>query len=118
VAEERTRDRRGRFIRKLRQTPADLRCWLIWSKTWSAWHRRSAEGGACGYTGDLADAGLFIRSKALAYHDGIDNEAFHVSERVEKIGRQIGDLRKQIEMLQEKADAARQMPMAELETLA
>ena len=115
MAEERIRDRRGRFIRKLRQTPADLRCWLIWSKVHNCWHRRSEQGGANGYTLDLADAGLFPRAKALAYHDGIDNEAFHVSERVEKIGRQIGDLRKQIEMLQEKADAARQIPIPTLE---
>ncbi|MBB3940730.1 hypothetical protein GGR39_002387 [Novosphingobium fluoreni] len=112
---ERARDRRGRFIRKMRQTPADLHCWLIWSKKWNCWHRRSAEGGACGYTGDLADAGLFPRAKAAAYHDGIDNEAFHVSEQVEHIGRQIGTLRNQIDMLEKKAAAARQIQIPELE---
>lgn len=47
----------------------DGREYLIWSYKWNAWHRRSDEGGACGYTTDLASAGVFEKAKARAYHD-------------------------------------------------
>lgn len=74
------RNWRGQFIKDLRQTPPDSREWLIWSRYHRAWHRRSSGGGACGYTNDIASAGLFIRAKASEYHDGDRNEAFHASE--------------------------------------
>jgi hypothetical protein len=79
---ERKRNWRGRFVKKLRFTPPDSREWLIWSHYHAAWHRRSKEGGACGYTGDIAHAGLFERAKADSYNDGDRNEAFHVSEKL------------------------------------
>lgn len=44
--------------------------WLIWSNHWGRWHRRSDDGGACGYTDDIAQAGLFEYPKANEYHDG------------------------------------------------
>lgn len=75
------RDRKGRFRRKLKATPADTREWLIWSREWRAWHRRGEQGGANGYTDDISMAGLFTRSIAASYHDGIKDEAFHVSEK-------------------------------------
>jgi hypothetical protein len=85
------RDRKGRYKRQLRQTPDDTREWLIWSREWRAWHRRSSCGGACGYTNDIAEAGLFPRPEAVAYHDGIKDEAFHVSEKIDLIRRAIAE---------------------------
>lgn len=43
--------------------------WLIWSRHWGCWHRRSSSGGAAGYTSDIAQAGLFDEKVARAYHD-------------------------------------------------
>lgn len=74
-----------RADRQLTPTPEDQRCWLIWSNRWGRWHRRGAEGGANGYTSDIAEAGLFPFSIANDYHDGVDDEAFHASDLVEKI---------------------------------
>lgn len=48
---------------------ADKGPWLIWSYYHGCWHRRSAEGGACGYTQDVAQAGVFDERVARAYHD-------------------------------------------------
>lgn len=77
----------GRFLRRLRETPEGSCEWLIWSRYWRAWHRKSASGGANGYTDDIARAGLFPRSMASAYHDGDRDEAFHVSEKMAEISR-------------------------------
>lgn len=43
--------------------------WLIRSHYWKAWHRRSSDGGACGYETDIAKAGIFGFDKANEYHD-------------------------------------------------
>jgi hypothetical protein len=78
----RKRSWRGRFVKSLRPTPEGARVWLIWSHYHGAWHCRSAQGGACGYTDDIARAGLFERAKANDYNDGDRNEAFHFSEKL------------------------------------
>jgi hypothetical protein len=83
-ATEQERDYRGRYLPVLRWTPDGSREWLIWSKYWNAWHRRSEDGGACGYTSDIAQAGLFPRSKAASYNDD-RNRPYHVSEKVAAI---------------------------------
>jgi hypothetical protein len=85
---ERRRNWRGRFIKRLRDTPEGSGEWLIWSRYRGAWHRNSA-GLACGYTTDIAEAGLFPRSKAIEYHDGDRNEPFHISEKMDEITRAI-----------------------------
>jgi hypothetical protein len=85
IAIARKRNWRGQFVKSLRQTPDGSREWLIWSRYHAAWHCRSSEGGACGYTSDIANAGLFERAKADAYNDGDRNEAFHVSEKLHLI---------------------------------
>jgi hypothetical protein len=94
---DRSRDWRGRFIRKLGTQPHG---WLIWSKKWNCWHRRSMKGGACGYTSDIRSAGVFPRAKAAEYHDGYDNEAFHLSEKIGLIEMEIGRARAEIESLE------------------
>ena len=86
------RQRNGRFLRQLRETPEDQFCWLIWSIKWNAWHRRSSTGGAAGYTDNIAHAGLFPFSTARAYHDGEVNEAYHASATVDRVDREIADL--------------------------
>lgn len=108
LAEPLKRSWRGRFIKRLRMTPEDSREWLIWSRYHGAWHRRSADGGACGYTNDIAQAGLFVRAKANSYNDGDRNEAFHVSERVE----QLLYAREQLEIRMENVTAALTMASA------
>lgn len=105
----RLRNRHGRFLRKLVPTPAGDHCWLIWSVKWHMWHRRGSAGGCNGYTRDIAEAGLFPFEKAKAYHNGIENEAFHVSEKVDLITMQLIDVRRLLGALEEKADAARQV---------
>lgn len=79
IIEAQRRDYRGRYLRKLKPTPDGSREWLIWSKYHSAWHCRSESGGACGYTYDIANAGVFDRAKAAAYNDD-RNKPFHVTE--------------------------------------
>lgn len=79
---EKKRNWRGQFVKVLRETPENSREWLIWSKYHNAWHRRSNDGGACGYTCDISQAGIFVRSKAASYNDGDRNTAFHVSEKL------------------------------------
>ncbi|AOR77195.1 hypothetical protein [Novosphingobium resinovorum] len=102
----RLRTRNGRFLRKLVPTPADQHCWLIWSIKWHMWHRRGSTGGASGYTRDIAEAGLFPFSKASAYHDGIVNEAFHASEKVDLVSMRMEDVRRLLTGLEQKRDAA------------
>lgn len=97
----------GKFLRKLPVTPEGELCWLIWSRKWGMWHRRGAEGGANGYTKEIADAGLFPYSKATAYHDGESNEAFHVSEKVDLIDHRLEEVRRLLGNLQLKSDAAK-----------
>lgn len=103
------RNRRGRFLRKLVPTPDGQQRWLIWSRRWRMWHRRGSAGGCNGYTKDIAEAGLFPFSKASAYHDGIDNEAFHVSEKMDLLTMQIADVRRMLGALEQKAEAFRQV---------
>lgn len=105
----RLRNRTGQFLRRLPVTPESERCWLIWSRKWRAWHRRDGAGRAAGYTTDIAEAGLFPFSKAHAYHDGVVNEAFHVSEKVDLIDMHPGDVRRMLFQLEGKAAAARQV---------
>ena len=94
---DRTRDWRGRFIRKMGPQPDG---WLIWSKKWGRWHRRSSTGGACGYTDDIRSAGVFPRHKAAAYHDGYNNEAIHLSAKIEVIEHEISRARAEIDALE------------------
>jgi hypothetical protein len=98
----RRRNWRGQFVRELTPTPEEVRCWLIWSRKWNLWHRRSADGGACGYTDSIAEAGLFPFSKANAYHDGWDNEAFHVRDKIALIEWDVAERGQQIELLNAK----------------
>lgn len=55
--------------KRFRPFQADKGPWLIWSYYHNCWHRRSAEGGACGYTNDVTQAGVFDEATARAYHD-------------------------------------------------
>ena len=55
--------------KQYRPFQADKGPWLIWSYHWSCWHRRSADGGASGYTSDVTQAGIFDERTARAYHD-------------------------------------------------
>jgi hypothetical protein len=104
---ERQRSRIGRFMKRLRDTPEGSREWLIWSHYHAAWHRRCSDtGGACGYTGDIAEAGLFPRSKALEYHDGDRNEPFHFSEKLKEVRRAIAEHDRKLAQLQTMAKAA------------
>ncbi|UPT53177.1 hypothetical protein [Synechococcus phage Ssp-JY42] len=43
--------------------------WLIWSYYHNCWHRRSSDGGAAGYTNDVACAGIFDERVARMYHE-------------------------------------------------
>ena len=55
--------------KRFRPFQADKGPWLIWSYHWNCWHRRSSDGGAAGYTNDVAQAGVFDERVARAYHD-------------------------------------------------
>jgi hypothetical protein len=91
----------------LRETPEGSREWLIWSHYHALWHRRCSDtGGACGYTADIAEAGLFPRSKALGYHDGERNEPFHFSEKLALIQRAIAEHDRKLGQLQQMSVAA------------
>lgn len=103
IRETQRRDHRGRFVRKMGPQPHG---WLIWSKKWGCWHRRSSTGGACGYTSDFRAAGIFPREKAASYHDGYDNEAFHVSEKIAEINRQIAVARNDVVTLEHMLELA------------
>jgi hypothetical protein len=100
----RLRNRNGMFLRKLDRTPEGQRCWLIWSIRWHMWH---VEGGT--YTHAIAEAGLYTFAVASRLHDGIANEAFHVSEKVDLITMSLNDVRRMLGALEEKAEAARQV---------
>lgn len=102
---DRKRDWRGRFIRKMGPQPHG---WLIWSKKWGCWHRRSVTGGACGYTRDIHAAGIFSREKAAEYHDGYDSEAVHLSTKISEIREQIGRARAEVRMLESMLEIAAQ----------
>jgi hypothetical protein len=99
------RNRRGQFMKRLRMTPEGSGEWLIWSRYHNAWHRNS-DGHACGYTTDIAEAGLFPRSKAIEYHDGDRNEPFHVSEKLAEIKTAIDAHDRKLSQLQTLAGAA------------
>ncbi|KPH67535.1 hypothetical protein [Novosphingobium sp. ST904] len=100
----RLRNRHGRFLRKLVPTPADDRCWLIWSVKWHMWLAHDGR-----FTHVIAEAGLYDYAAAKRLHDGIAAEAFHVSEKVDLITMQLIDVRRLLGALEEKADAARQV---------
>ena len=86
IPNARKRNWRGQFVKNLRMTPEGSREWLIWSRYHGLWHRRDRNsGGACGYTSDIAHAGLFPRSKAVEYNDGDRNDAFHVTEKMTQL---------------------------------
>lgn len=105
VSAERKRDWRGRFIRKMGPQPTG---WLIWSKKWGCWHRRGATGGACGYTQNIREAGIFPREKAAQYHDGYDNEAIHLSAKIAIIREEMGRARAEVRMLEAMLEVAAQ----------
>lgn len=73
---------------------AEARTHLIWSNKRACWHRRSADGGACGYTLDIADAGIFETSTAMAYDDGPDGDdhAITIAEAAEGLRRRLASL--------------------------
>lgn len=83
------RNWRGQFVKRMRETPPEAHVWLIWSKKRGLWHRRSSDGGACGYTSDITQAGFFPYAKAASYNDGWDDTVFHVSEKMADIQREI-----------------------------
>jgi hypothetical protein len=89
---EAKRNWRGQFLKVMRETPPGSREWLIWSRYHHAWHRRDEEGCAAGYTGDIAQAGIFDREKAASYHDGDRNEALHISDKMPEIEAEIAKL--------------------------
>ena len=91
MGHERKRNCRGQFIKAMRPTAPDQRVWLIWSKKWGTWHRRSESGGACGYTSDILQAGLFPFATAAEYNDGWDNTVFHANEKIAEIEHKIAD---------------------------
>ena len=95
---DRKRDWRGRFIKKMGPQPDG---WLIYSKKWGCWHRRSSTGGACGYTSDIRYAGVFPRAKAASYHDGYHNEAVHLSSKIGLIEREIDRAKDEIANLEQ-----------------
>lgn len=80
---------------------SEPRTHLIWSNYHRAWHRRSREGGACGYTDRLADAGLFEASKAHAYGGNQErrDKAIPAAEIRHKAELAIGDYEDRIEKL-------------------
>lgn len=68
---------------------------LIWSLKWGLWHRRSEDGGACGYTNDILQAGIFETKTAMDYDDSNEpseyqnNQAVPIAEAREQIVRAI-----------------------------
>lgn len=100
----RLRNRNGMFLRKLERTPEGQRCWLIWSMRWHMWHTVDGK-----FTNAIAEAGLYTFASAARYHDGIDNKAFHVSEKVDLITMSLNDVRRMLGALEEKVEAARQV---------
>ncbi|HEY4545899.1 MAG TPA: hypothetical protein VIG90_05680 [Pedomonas sp.] len=71
----------------------EKREWLIWSMYHNAWHCRSSDGGAAGYTSNLLYAGLFDAAKANAYHDDprepdARDRKVHISEAVSRLERE------------------------------
>ncbi|GFM29241.1 hypothetical protein [Novosphingobium sp. PY1] len=104
----RLRNRNGKFLRKLLKTPEEQHCYLIWSRRWHMWHRRGSSGGCNGYTKDIGEAGLFPYSKALVYHDGENNEAFHVSDKVDLIEHRREELQRLLFGIEEMSLSARQ----------
>src|ERR1700744_1553513 len=70
--------------------------WLILSHYHGMWHRRSAEGGACGYTGDIERAGVFELSKAEQYNDwgtpGGRDEAVPVSRYISQFEQRLTEM--------------------------
>ncbi|AIT81248.1 hypothetical protein [Novosphingobium pentaromativorans] len=101
----RLRNRNGKFLRKLVRTPEGQHCWLIWSRRWHMWHRRDFDG----LTKDIGEAGMFPYSKALAYHDGENNEAFHVSDKVDLIEHRREELQRLLFGIEEMSLSARQV---------
>lgn len=76
--------------------------WLIWSHYWGRWHRRSEDGGASGYTDDIARAGVFDFDKARAYHD---REIKHGRNEAIPAARTIVELEGRLESLTAERDA-------------
>lgn len=68
--------------------------WLIRSHYWGRWHRRSEDGGACGYTDDILNAGIFGRDKAEAYHDefGGRDEAIPVERVISDLEHSLAEM--------------------------
>lgn len=56
--------------------------WLIWSNKWGSWYRSES----CGYTRDIAQAGIYTKTEAATHFDGTetprncrDTEPFPIS---------------------------------------
>lgn len=90
AAHEGAKARRGQRWRPalLDSAADDSREWLIYSRYWGAWHRRSSSGWAAGYTENIMEAGLFETSKARAYHDGVRDRAVHVTKVAAQLRRE------------------------------
>jgi len=84
--------------------------WLIWSRYWSRWHRRSPEGHAAGYTDDIAHAGVFDEKMARAYHDPPPHrrdEAVPLSHVADKMEARLGQMTAERDALAERIHAMR-----------
>ena len=65
---------------------------LIWSIKWGLWHRRSEDGGACGYTSDILEAGVFETNTAMLYDDSAQPPEYRNNKAVTLV-----DARSQLE---------------------
>ena len=87
---------------------SEPRTHLIWSIHWGRWHRRSEDGGACGYTDDVLQAGVFETSKAMAYHD-VENahprdKAVPIAEVREQVAAKVEKMSKELEAAQKRLE--------------
>lgn len=89
----------------------DGREYLIWSHKWGRWHRRSQDGTAGGYTADVAQAGVFDRTRALEYHEARVakciyrmNSVVHVRDQVATIRARAAEIRAEAAQVEALAD--------------
>lgn len=91
--------------------------WFIRSHYHNAWHCRGSEGGANGYTDDLAKAGLFNYDVALKYNDwgepGGRDEAVPAKSQIaalekgaEKTAEELAELEDRIRLIKAKIGEA------------
>lgn len=75
--------------------PDAAKC-LIWSIKWGRWHRRSADGQACGYTDDILRAGIFDGTFARGYDDGETDMAVPVEHAEGDLQTRSAELRREL----------------------